>query len=121
MPLAKAAPVPQSETTPAEPSPTPRYSSFEYDGIPIDVYQMFGMPMEKSTKQGREELKDIYNWASEGIEDKTLGNVMSRIDALELALGTPRAGETRRGRLWGWLKLKRQINDMTKRQRVLER
>ena len=122
--LAKSTPKLEVAKTP-EPStpatPTTGFSSFEYNNIPIDFYSFFNTPLERATEREIEELKDIYDWSKEGLDEATLGNVMTKVRDLELKLGVPRIDETRRSRLWSWMKCKRIIDEQIKRQKALER
>ncbi len=100
-----------------KPSPTDHYNAFEYDGVPIDFYQFFGVPMDKATIKDKKELSDMYSWGKEN--NKSLGDMMQSLRDLELKLGQPPIGMRRQSKLWNHMKLQRNINDLVKRQDAL--
>lgn len=119
MPIAKSPP----SVAPIKLDPTPPipqgFDSFQYDGVDISLFEMYGIDYSDEVARGR--LKDINNWILNDLEEKTIGNVMMRLRDLDSKLGATPAGEKRINRIWNWLKIRNQIDDMTKRQRALER
>lgn len=92
------------------------------DGIPIDIFSYFGVDFANITDNEKSKLKDIYEWAvGNEIEKPSLGDTMEKLSKLERNLGVPLYGEKRSDRLWRWVKLSLQINELDKRRKALER
>lgn len=92
-------------------------STYDYDGIPIDVLRFFNIDLGDIPRRDRDQMASISKWAFDGAE--TLGQGMKRLRDLEIKLGTPRLDETRAGRLYNWVKLQYQIDDLKQRQEAV--
>ena len=101
-----------------EPTPKERFNAFEYEGIPIDFYAFFDVPMDRATQKDKKELGDIYSWGKEN--DKTLGDVMQHLRDLEMQLGQPKIGVKRHTKLWNYIKIQKNIEDLMKRKDALQ-
>lgn len=118
MAIAKSAPQVAQTTAVVEKPSLEGYSSFLYDGVDISVYGFFDLDVGKASDTEKTRLKDIYDWAMS--ENKSIGDGMQRIRSLETQLGQPPIGTTRLNKLWNWIKISRQIDDLRKRQDSLE-
>lgn len=106
-------PTPQPQTT------TP-IQTVEWKGVPIDIYRYFGLDLGTVEKKTIEKISDIFVWALEKSEEKTVGNALQKIQTLETTLGVPHFNETRYDRLYNWITIQRQIDELRKRQDSLK-
>lgn len=118
MPLVKTAP-PATPAVPVTASET--HKDLEWAGIPVDIYNHFNVELGKADEKETKKLKDIYEWAKSRCEEPTLGNVMSRVASLENQLGVPDIGTRRYDKMWNWVRLSRQMEDLDKRREVLRK
>lgn len=95
------------------------FNSFEYDGVDLSLFEMYGIDYTDDVARGR--LKDINNWISADLEEKTIGNVMMKLRDLDTKLGATPAGGRRIDRIWNHLKISQKMKDLMKQQRALER
>jgi len=121
MGLAKTAEDVKPKTV-SQPEPVNVESAFIYDGIPIDIARYFNEDVFNLPNKEKDKVVDIYNWAKERVgSEGTLGDVMMRISTLERQLGSPALGEKRYDKMWNWVKLSFNIEDLDKRRKALER
>jgi hypothetical protein len=92
-------------------------STYDYDGVPIDILRFFNVDLSDIPRKDRDQLAAISKWALKDAE--TLGQGMKRLRDLEIKLGSPRLDETRAGRLYNWVKLQYQIDDLRQRQEAV--
>lgn len=98
---------------------TPSMSGFNdvnYNGIPIDVYGYFDVPLTSNDRQLPERLSKILSWAK---DKETIGDKLQKLRQLENQLGVPRGGESRIERLYRWISLSSKIDDLRNRQDAL--
>jgi hypothetical protein len=111
--LAKEVPAPEVQQT-----PTPKFDqsgTMTWEDVPIDIFRHFNLDLGTVEPKSIDKLRTIYAWARD-CEDPTVGNVLQRIASLENKLGSPRMGNDRYDKMWRWIKLQNQINDLQKRQ-----
>ncbi len=118
MPLAKSAQEQHLEPKPQQLSKSE--GIMEYNGVPVDVLRFFNTDFNLPNKD-MDKLVDIYSWAKNGLEELTMGNVLQKISSLEVRLGAPHLNESRYDKLWNWVKLESQINDLRKQQEAYKR
>jgi len=114
--IAKSATVATSIETPTF---TKTEGTLLYKEVPIDVFRAFEMEMSKVNDREIDRLKDIFSWAKK--DSETLGDAMQKISRLEHQLGSPAIGETRYNKIWLWVKLQNQKDDLDKRQDTLRK
>lgn len=90
-----------------------------WDGVPVDVFRMFSAEIGTLPTKEIGKLKDICDWAGSKCEEVTIGNIMQKISSLESQLGSPAIGEKRWDKMWNWVKINKQIDDLKKRQESL--
>jgi len=92
-----------------------------WEDVPIDVFRHLSIDL--GTVQTKEvgKIRDIFNWAKERCEDPTMGNILLRISNMENKLGAPARDEKRWDKMWRFIKLQKQIDDLGKRQHALRR
>jgi hypothetical protein len=91
-----------------------------WNGVPMSVFKFLNIDFFDSSDKNIEELKDIYQYArsrSNGMD----GDIIQRIDELKNRLGEPEIGTTRLAQLSNYVRLNRQISDLMKQKRVLEK
>ena len=59
-------------------------------------------------------IKEIYEWAGEDLEDKSLGNLLMKLRDLDVKLGATPIGERRWKRIWNYVHLDKRVKDMEK-------
>lgn len=107
-----------SEATPAPISIeiTPSNNVITQEGVPISVIRYFGIDTRKIDNKDKEQLKEIYIF----IKDNPNG-LYTILSNIERKLGAPSLGETRFGRIWNYLKLTNQIDNLEKDRKALEK
>jgi predicted porin len=91
----------------------------QWDDIPVDIYRFFGEQLGNLEGREKDKVKSVSDWAFQGTE--TVGDAMIKLRNLEMKLGSPSGNEKRYDRLYNWVKMDRQIQDMRKRQEALRR
>lgn len=129
--LAKAAPIPikvepllptepQVEIEPA-PQPSQTLSAPSWEGVPIDLIRYFGRDIGTMSTKDIEQLKDIDRWSRLDLAEDTIGNRLQKIRSLESRLGAPALYETKVQKLWNWVAMQKNIDELRKRQEAFER
>ena len=121
MPIAKSAPSTAPVVLPVDNHSSTGFNSFQYDGVDLSLYQMFDIELTKADDTQKERLRDLSNWVSEGLEEKSIGNILTKIKEIDNKLGATPIGSSRLNRIWNHLKISQRINDLHKQQRALER
>ena len=109
----------------ATPTPKPEHThiltgdgnTLRYAEIPVDIYRFFSIDLGTVEEKELSKLKDISDWAFNGVE--TLGDGLQKLRSLEIKLGTPKSGESRQDKIWQWVKIQRQVDDLLKRQEAI--
>jgi hypothetical protein len=122
MGLAKTAEQPKKET-PQEPTPalSEAMGTIEWAGVPVDLFRFFNVDLGTTPQDDIKELKDIYDWAKLKCDEPTIGNILQKISSLETQLGSPNLGEKRFSKMWVWVKMSKQIDDLDKRREALRK
>lgn len=108
-----------------KPTPAPvitnstQLNTTTYDNIPVDVYRFFGENIGSLEGREKDKLTAISEWAFR--DSETVGDGLIKLRNLEMKLGSPSIGEKRYDRLFNWVKMQKQIEDMQKRQEALRR
>lgn len=89
--------------------------TYMHDGVPVDIFRHFNLPMEQSDAKQRDMLREISGWAFEG---ESLGDGLQKIRNLERKLGMAGYRETY-SKVWQWIKLQKQVDELSKRQNSL--
>ena len=87
-----------------------------YASVPIDMFRFFDREVTKATEVELRRLKEISDW----VGGETVGEKVSKVSRLERELGVRHMSESRINRVWNFLKLGRQIDDMRLRQDALK-
>lgn len=95
---------------------SPGIESLKYNDVPVDVYRFFGIDTLTLDSRNLDKLKDISQWAFEGVE--TLGDGLKKLRDLEVKLGSASVGK-RWDKMYNWVKIQKHIEDMLKRQEAL--
>jgi len=124
MPTAKSAPAPQTNEVKSEPvhsgdAPQQVGNTMEFAGIPVDMYRYFGIDLGSGDEKELNKVKEIYEWAKK--DSESLGDAMTKISRLERQLGSPHINETRHTKMWLWVKLTRQMEDLDKRRESMRK
>jgi len=98
---------------------TQAVTTHQWDDIPVDIYRFFGEQLGNLEGREKDKVKSVSDWAFQGTE--TVGDAMIKLRNLEMKLGSPSGNEKRYDRLYNWVKMDRQIQDMRKRQEALRR
>jgi hypothetical protein len=118
--LAKSAPSP----TVSEPTQTyvakeiPQVPSWQ--GIPMDIYKYLNVDFFDSDDKMLSQLKDIHDYAKSKSNGMP-GDMIQKIEELQIRLGQPNIGTTRLAQLTNWIRMDRTIKDMIKQKRALEK
>ena len=88
-----------------------------YEQVPIDIYRFFDTPVGSIDSKDVKILKEISDWAFNGVE--TLGDGLIRLRNLEIKLGVPTGKDKRPDKIWRWVKMQRNIEDLQKRQEAI--
>ena len=120
MPIAKSAPqsVPLSTNQLNHSVPDAGGGSFEYNGVPVDVYGFFGVEFDSLDAKDIGKLREIYSWAKE--ESDTLGDAMEKIARIERQIGYSGL-DKRYDRVWNWVSITNKMKDLDKRRNALKR
>ena len=89
--------------------------TYMHDGIPVDIYRHFDVPMDMADNKQKDMLREITGWAFEG---ESIGDGLQKIRNLERKLGMAGYRETY-SKVWNWIKLQKQVDELTKRQNSL--
>ena len=89
--------------------------TYMHDGVPVDIFRHFNLPMEMSDNKQKDMLRDISSWAFEG---ESIGDGLQKIRNLERKLGMAGYRETY-SKVWQWIKLQKQVDELSKRQNSL--
>jgi len=103
-----------------QPDVAPPIATIMWEDVPVDIYRHFGVELGTTSQKELLKLRDIYKWIEARTEEKTIGNVLTKISVLENELGVPHIGERRYDKIWQWLKLQNHVDELTKRQKALQ-
>lgn len=92
-----------------------------FDDIPIDIYRYFNQDLSGVEDRTKDKFKDIYDWAKTKVEELTIGNILQVISNLEMKLGQPGYSETRYDKIWNWVKISKNIDNLLQKRQTLER
>jgi hypothetical protein len=118
MPIAKSA-APEVRSTPqVTQNPPDSISRLDIGGVPVDVYNYFGTPLNSDEKVVNK-LKVIADWAKLG--GGTDGDMMLRIRQLENHLGSPDGLDRRYEKLFNYCKMDLYSRELDKKKEALRR
>lgn len=120
--LAKSAPRPHVvqepiSVTKTEDLPVP---SQVWDGLPMSMYKYFNCDFFDAGESHKDDMKVLLDYANYRGASMD-GDVLQKLEELQIRLGQPHVGETRLRQLSTWARMDRNIRDMQKQKRVLER
>ena len=84
--------------------------------VGVDILRYFNLGLDIDAKTTRT-LKEISQWAFTDVD--TVGDGLLKLKQLEMRLGIPSGNETREDKLFNWIKMQKQIEDLQKRQEAL--
>lgn len=120
MPLAKTAVQELSQPATITPQPPDTLSRLDIGGVPVDLFRTFDLPLTLPEKEVNK-LKDIYEWSKIGLDEPTIGNSLIKIRNLELRLGSASTGKEKINKLWNWVRMAMNMEELKRRQIALER
>jgi hypothetical protein len=112
--IAKSTPT-TSEPVSLRPTAPLSGQTYLHDGVAVDIYRHFNVQMETADSKTKDMLKDVSEWAFEG---ESIGDGLQKIRNLERKLGMSGYRETY-SKVWNWIKLQKQVDELTKRQNSL--
>ena len=65
-------------------------------------------------------MADVYKWAKVKAENGNLGDVLSKISSLDIKLGVGHLTEKKIDKLWNWVKISNQINELETKRNAYE-
>lgn len=118
--LAKTAEPQVSEQPPKTVAQPSSLSSFEWQGIPIDVLRTFNVDLGTIPTKDLQQIKDITEWAKSkvGVEG-TIGDMLAKVSEVRQKLGSPAMNEKSYSKVWEYVKLQRVADEAVKRQQAL--
>ena len=91
-----------------------------WNAVPMDVYRYMNVDFFDASDKNLGELKDIYDYAktrSNGMP----GDIIQKLDEIKNRLGEPEIGTSRLSQLSNYVRIQRNITDLQKQRRALER
>lgn len=86
---------------------------------PIEIIRYFGVDLLTIDEKTREKLKDIYKFCSKNTNG--LGEILMKVKDIERKVKNPvNLYEPLYGRVWNWIKISEQINDLEKQRKAFE-
>lgn len=116
--ISKAAPVldspqPMHEHVPMAQPP------IVFEGMPLEMIRYFDIDVRQIDNRIRKQIMDIYTFSCQ--EGDSIGDILLKVRAVEKRLGVSSLNETRYGRIWNWLKINRNIEELHKQRSALEK
>jgi hypothetical protein len=112
--IAKSSSLPSSTPAPVTNSPL-QGQTYMHDGVPVDIFRHFNVAMETADSRTMDMLRDISAYAFEG---ESIGDGLQKLRNIERKLGMSGYRETHM-KVWNWIKLQKQVEELTKRQNSL--
>ena len=120
MPLAKVAPQEVTQVETSQPIQTPSgIAGYDLEGVPVDVFRMFGVEMGSVPTKHIEQLRDITSWAKSKCSEPTIGNILQKISTIKSQLGSPALNEKSYSKVYQFVKMQKTIEELQKRQDAL--
>ena len=91
-----------------------------WQGVPMDIYKFMNIDFFDSSEKHQAELKDIYEYAK-GRSNGMPGDMIQKIEELQNRLGEPSIGTSRLAQLTNYIRVVRNISDLNKQKKALER
>ncbi|OPZ89046.1 MAG: hypothetical protein BWY74_02887 [Firmicutes bacterium ADurb.Bin419] len=113
--LAKSAP----SSTPATVNiskESPAISAYMVDGVPVEMYEYFGLNLGNVETQDKAKLKDIFDYLIP--TSKNMSDAFSKLTDIQLRLGSS-SYEKRHDKIWNFIKINKQIEELQRRQIAL--
>ena len=82
--------------------------------VPIDVFRHLSIDLGTIPDKEIGKIKEIYDWAKDKCPDQPMDNVLLKISNLENTLGSPALDEHRWDKSWRFIKIQRQINNLSR-------
>lgn len=105
------------EAQPIQHVTTSGSGDIRWEGVPIDVFRFFSVDLHSADTKTLDKLRAITAWAKESAE--TRGDMLLNLRDLEIQLGQPRGDQTRYDKMWNWISIQTQINELRKKQEGL--
>lgn len=87
-----------------------------YAQVPVDIFRYFDRETSNTSEVELKRLKDIVTWS----RGESCGDKMSALRSLERELGVRHFSESRINRVWNFLKMGNQIDELRKKQESLK-
>ncbi len=91
-----------------------------WNEVPMDIYKFMNIDFFDSSEKHQAELKDIYEYAK-GRSNGMPGHMIQKIEELQNRLGEPSIGTSRLAQLTNYIRVVRNISDLNKQKKALER
>jgi hypothetical protein len=89
----------------------------DFNGVPLELITYFDVDIRKMDGRINGQLRDIFSVLSPGAKD--IGDVLSKVRALDRKLGQPSGTETRYGRIASYLKISAKIDSLEKHRKAI--
>jgi len=86
--------------------------------VPYDIFRFFAINNDTLDTSVTKKLKDISDWTFKGVE--TLGDGLMKLKDLEVKLGSPRPNEARYDKIYNWVLVQRDIEELQKKQKAMQ-
>lgn len=83
-------------------------SSDKYNGVPIDLFRKFNIPIDSVSGREINQMRDIMDWG----KSNNPSDPITVIDKLHRQLGSPGGNERSYDKLWRFIKLNKVINEL---------
>lgn len=89
-------------------------------GIPLELYKHFGVNFSTLDQKTSDKLAYVHDYILADLQDKSLGSIMGKVVSMEYKIGTFYTPESMLDRVYEYTKLRKQIQELEKRQRAVE-
>lgn len=96
---------------------SPAISAMMLDGAPIELYNYFDVEYSNTPDKDKKQLREIFDLIKSETGD--MAGVFKKLTDVSIKLGAPSFNETKHGKVWSYLKIASQINELQNRQELL--
>jgi len=115
--IAKSAEATNVEPVIIQHTPATQIGAKEPD-VPYDIFRFFAVNNDTLDTNVTKKLKTISDWAFADVE--TLGDGLMKLKNLEIKVGCPRHNEQRYDKIYNWVLVQRDIEELTKKQKAMQ-
>ncbi len=87
--------------------------------VPMDIYKYFNVDFFDASDRHIDEMKTVTEFALNN-SNKRPGDMIQKLQELEVRLGAPRIGETMLNKMYNWIEIRNVMSDMRKKGKALE-